>query len=319
MTGTMIVAFKEMKDQVGSKRFLILFSFIVLLSGLAAYQGVDFIKDNTNATFVYIFSGTQMTFSFIQIMVIFGPILGMALGFDSVNKERTTGTLSMLLGQPIYRDSVLNGKFLAGAASLATLGIGTIAITVGLSIPMLGYGPTMEEALKIVTLSLLTVLYLVFWLSLGMLYSVIAKKTSTSILASIATWMFFSIVLSILANAVSSALVPLPGGGFQGGQGGQGGGFQVSDEYREAMMKRFEMSDNINKLSPTELFEDTAQAILGVTSGFGRFSEQFDRVMPLGEALMANWANIAVMVVGLVICFAASYMLFLRIEIRPGD
>lgn len=319
MAGTMTVAVKEMKDQVGSKRFLILFSFIVLLSGLAAYQGVDFIKDNTNATFVYIFSGTQMTFSFIQIMVIFGPILGMALGFDSVNKERTTGTLSMLLGQPIYRDSVLNGKFLAGAASLATLGIGTIAITVGLSIPMLGYGPTMEEALKIVTLSLLTVLYLVFWLSLGMLYSVIAKKTSTSILASIATWMFFSIVLSILANAVSSALVPLPGGGFQGGQGGQGGGFQVSDEYREAMMKRFEMSDNINKLSPTELFEDTAQAILGVTSGFGRFSEQFDRVMPLGEALMANWANIAVMVVGLVICFAASYMLFLRIEIRPGD
>ena len=319
MAGTMTVAVKEMKDQVGSKRFLILFSFIVLLSGLAAYQGVDFIKDNTNATFVYIFSGTQMTFSFIQIMVIFGPILGMALGFDSVNKERTTGTLSMLLGQPIYRDSVLNGKFLAGAASLATLGIGTIAITVGLSIPMLGYGPTMEEALKIVTLSLLTVLYLVFWLSLGMLYSVIAKKTSTSILASIATWMFFSIVLSILANAVSSALVPLPGGGFQGGQGGQGGGFQVSDEYREAMMKRFEMSDNINKLSPTELFEDTAQAILGVTSVFGRFSEQFDRVMPLGEALMANWANIAVMVVGLVICFAASYMLFLRIEIRPGD
>ena len=319
MAGTMTVAVKEMKDQVGSKRFLILFSFIVLLSGLAAYQGVDFIKDNTNATFVYIFSGTQMTFSFIQIMVIFGPILGMALGFDSVNKERTTGTLSMLLGQPIYRDSVLNGKFLAGAASLATLGIGTIAITVGLSIPMLGYGPTMEEALKIITLSLLTVLYLVFWLSLGMLYSVIAKKTSTSILASIATWMFFSIVLSILANAVSSALVPLPGGGFQGGQGGQGGGFQVSDEYREAMMKRFEMSDNINKLSPTELFEDTAQAILGVTSGFGRFSEQFDRVMPLGEALMANWANIAVMVVGLVICFAASYMLFLRIEIRPGD
>ena len=84
-------------------------------------------------------------------------------------------------------------------------------------------------------------------------------------------------------------------------------------------MKRLQMSDSINKLSPTELFEDTAQAILGVTSEFGRFTGQFDRTMPLGEALMANWANIAVMAVGLVICFAASYMLFLRIEIRPGD
>jgi ABC-2 type transport system permease protein len=244
----------------------------------------------------------------------------MAMGFDSVNKERTTGTLSMLLGQPIYRDSVLNGKFLAGAASLATLGLGTVAITVGLSIPMLGYGPTMDEALKIVSLSLLTVLYLVFWLSLGMLFSVIAKKTSTSILASIATWMFFSIVLSILANAVASSLVPLPGGGIRpGGQGGQGGGIQVTDEFREAMMKRMEMINTIEKISPTELFEDTAQAILGVTSGFGRMAGQFDRIMPLGEALMANWTNIAVLAVGLVICFAASYMMFLRLEIRPGD
>ena len=320
MAGAMTVAAKEMKDQVGSKRFLILFGFIALLSCLAAYQGVDFIKDNTSATFVFIFSGTQMSFSFIQIMVIFGPILGMAMGFDSVNKERTTGTLSMLLGQPIYRDSVLNGKFLAGAASLATLGLGTVAITVGLSIPMLGYGPTMDEALKIVSLSLLTVLYLVFWLSLGMLFSVIAKKTSTSILASIATWMFFSIVLSILANAVASSLVPLPGGGIRpGGQGGQGGGIQVTDEFREAMMKRMELTNTIEKISPTGLFEETAQAILGVTSGFGRMPGQFNRDMPLGEALMANWANIAVLAVGLVICFAASYMMFLRLEIRPGD
>ena len=181
----------------GSKRFLILFGFMVLLSGLAAYQGVDFIKDNTESTFLYIFSGSQMSFSFIQIMVMFGPILGMAIGFDSVNKERSSGTLSMLLGQPIFRDSVINGKFLAGASSLAALGIGTIAITVGLAIPMLGYGPSGSEVFKIVTLALLTVLYLLFWLSLGMLFSVITKKTSTSILASIATWMFFSIVLTI--------------------------------------------------------------------------------------------------------------------------
>jgi ABC-type transport system involved in multi-copper enzyme maturation permease subunit len=39
----------------------------------------------------------------------------------------------------------------------------------------------------------------------------------------------------------------------------------------------------------------------------------------LGEALAANWTNITTIVVGLVICFAASYMIFLRSEIRPGD
>ncbi len=316
MAGTMTIAEKEMRDQFGSKRFLVLFGFMILLSGLAAYQGVDYIKDNADATFLYIFSGSRFSYSFIQIMVLFGPILGMALGFDSVNKERTTGTLSMLLGQPIYRDSVINGKFLAGAASLATVGLGTIAITVGLSIPMLGYGPTGGEVLKIIVLSLLTVLYLVFWLSLGMLFSVIAKKTSTSILASIATWMFFSIVLGILANAVAGVLVPLPAGDFQGG--GQNG-FKVSEEFRDAMAERMAVTDSINRLSPTELFENTANAVLGVTDQFTRMTQEFTRVVPLGEALLANWASIAVLAVGLVVCFAASYMLFLRMEIRPGD
>ena len=209
MAGSFTIADKELRDQIGSKRFIAIFALMVLLSLLAAYQGADYIKNNTDASFVYIFSGTQMSFSFIQIMVMFGPILGMAFGFDAINKERTTGTLSMLLGQPIYRDSVINGKFLAGTASLATLGVGTIAITTGLAIPMLGYGPSVSDALKIVVLALVTVLYLVFWLSLGTLFSVIAKKTSTSILFSIATWMFFSILLSILASAIVNVAMPL--------------------------------------------------------------------------------------------------------------
>lgn len=316
MAGTFTIAEKEMRDQFGSKRFIVLFGFMILLSGLAAYQGVDYIQDNSEASFLYIFSGTRMSYSFIQIMVLFGPILGMALGFDSVNKERTTGTLSMLLGQPIYRDSVINGKFLAGAASLATVGLGTIAITVGLAIPMIGYGPTGDEVLKIVVLSLLTILYLVFWLSLGTLFSVVAKKTSTSILASIATWMFFSIVLGILANAVAGILVPLPASDFRGG-GPEG--MQITDDFRDSMMERMALIESINKLSPTQLFESAANAVLGVYEPFTRMSQEFTRTVPLGEALLANWANIAVLGVGLVICFAASYMLFLRMEIRPGD
>ena len=318
MAGTLTIAEKELKDQLGSKRFLILFGFMILLSGLAAYQGVDFIKDNTQATFLYIFSGTQMSFSFIQIMVMFGPILGMAMGFDVVNKERTTGTLSVLLGQPIYRDSVINGKFLAGASTLSVLGLGTIAITVGLTIPMLGYGPTVSEALKIVTLAGLTLLYLIFWLSIGMLFSVIAKKTSTSMLASIATWMFFSIILSILANALANALIPMPSGNFMA-PGQQGEGFQMTDDFRQAMEERSSLMNMINRFSPTELYESTVTAILGVRSGFGRMGQEFVRTLTLGEALAANWANIAELVVGLIVCFTASYLMFLRTEIRPGD
>jgi ABC-2 type transport system permease protein len=322
MAGTMTVASKELRDQFGSKRFLILFGLIVVLGGLSAYQGVDFIRNNTSSSFVWIFSGARMSFSFIQIMVFFGPILGLALGFDAVNKERANGTLSIVLGQPIYRDSVINGKFIAGAVALTTLVFSTIAIMCGISIPMVGFAPTLEEALKIVSLALLTTVYLLLWLSLGILYSTVFKKTSTSILFSIATWMTFSIVISIVAYALSSALVPVPAGdiiGTPSGQSGQGGQrFSVSPEYMEAMQERMALQSAIQKISPTQLYQDTASSILGVGSfGFGR--QEFARTTTLTEALANNWANIAVLTVVMVVAFAASYMMFLRTEVRPGD
>ncbi len=322
MAGTMTIASKELRDQFGSRRFLILFGLIVVLGGLSAYQGVDYIRNNVGSSFVYIFSGGRMSFSFIQIMVFFGPILGLALGFDAVNKERTNGTLSIVLGQPIYRDSVINGKFIAGAVALTTLAFSTITIMCGISIPMVGFAPTLEEALKIVSLALLTTVYLLLWLSLGILYSTVFKKTSTSILFSIATWMTFSIVISIVAYALSSALVPVPAGdiiGTPGGQSGQGGQrFSVSPEYMEAMQDRMALQSAIQKISPTQLYQETASAILGVGSfGFGR--QEFARTTTLTEALANNWANITALTVVMVAAFAASYMMFLRTEIRPGD
>jgi ABC-2 type transport system permease protein len=319
MAGTLTVATKELKDQFGSRRFLILFGFMVLLSALAAYQGVDYIKNNTSASFNYIFTGARMSFSFNQIMVLFGPILGMALGFDAINKERTTGTLSMLLGQPIYRDSVVNGKFLAGAAALATLSTGTIAIMCGVTIPLLGFGPTLAELSKILVLAIVTVVYLVFWLSLGMLFSVVAKKTSTSILFSIATWMFFAIVLSILASAVAGALVPMPSSDVIVSDSGEGQRFQMTEEFRDAMTRRSTIQSTILRISPTNIYQNIINDVLGVRGFGGMGAQGFARTMSLTEALAANWANIAVLTVGLVVCFSASYMMFLRSEIRPGD
>ncbi len=319
MAGTLTVAQKELRDQFGSKRFMILFGLVLLLSTLAAYQGVDYIRNNTEAGFVYIFSGSIMSFSFIQTMVYFGPLLGLALGFDAINKERANGTLSILLGQPIFRDSVINGKFVAGAAALATLVVGTIVIMSGLAIPMLGFGPTMAEASKIVVLMLLTIVYLVFWMSLGILYSVLTKKTSTSIMASIATWLTFSIVITILASVIAGFLVPLPGGDFRVHT--EDGRFRMAPEFVEAMQKRSAVMSNILKISPTNLYQEAASDILGVAGGFmrGMGFQQFQRTLTLTEALAANWANIATIVVGLVICFAGSYMMFLRSEIRPGE
>ena len=134
MAGTLTVFSKEIGDHLGSKRYIILFALILVLSIMSAYQGVDFIRNNPNAGFKAIFTSARYGFSFEYLMVFFGPIIGLALSFDAINKERTSGSLSTLLSQPIYRDSVINGKFLAGTAALSLLAISTTAIMCGVAV-----------------------------------------------------------------------------------------------------------------------------------------------------------------------------------------
>lgn len=319
MAGVLAVFRKEVTDIFGSKRYLILFALILLLSTLSVYQGAEYIRNNPEAGFLAIFSGARFGFSFVQLMVFFGPILGLALGFDAINKEKTSGTLLILLSQPIFRDSVINGKFLAGAAALATLTVSTIGIMYGLAIPMLGFGPTLEGASRVVLFSSLTVLYLAFWLSLGLLFSVLTKKTSTSMLASIATWLSCVMIINILAFLIANLMVPVPGGMFRSDM--RGFNPQESSEFQELMQRRFSIQSSISKISPTNLYSEAATAVLGVTqSSFGMSSGgPHSFITPtLYQGLSASWANIAAIAVGLVVCFAASYVKFLRSEIRPG-
>jgi ABC-2 type transport system permease protein len=326
MAGTLTVFRKELADNFGSKRYLILLGIIVLLSTLSAYQGAVYLKNNPQAGFLAIFSGQQFGLSFVQLMVFFGPIIGLALGFDAINKERTSGTLSTILSQPIFRDSILNGKFLAGTVATTTLTVSTIAIMIGLAVPLLGFGPTLDGVYSIISLTLLTILYLAFWLSLGILFSVLTKKTSTSMLASVGTWLTSVIVISILAGLIANVMVPLPS--FQGMiivNRTQGGGFdlQQSSEFRALAQQRSAIQSSISKISPTNLYSQTASAILGigqtegVFGGGGGGGTPFRR-LTLAQGLVASWPNIAAIAVGLVICFVASYAKFLRSEIRPG-
>jgi len=329
MAGAMTVFRKELSDDLGSRRYLVLFGLILILSTLSAYQGAQYIRSNTGASFLAIFYGSEYGFSFTTLMVFFGPIIGLSLGFDAINKERTSGSLSVLLCQPIYRDSVINGKFIAATTALSLLVASTIGIMSGVAVSVLGFGPGLAEVSKIVVFALLTAVYLAFWLGLGILFSTVTKKISTSILMTVATWLFFSIVITIVAALLANYIVPIAmPTGPSGGGGGEG--LFNTPEFRALMQRRNTIQTDIQMISPAYLYNQAGSAILGITGGGGGFGGGgFTRLGgganpfqaagggDLGKALAIVWPQITALVVGMVICFAASYMLFLRLEIRP--
>ena len=335
MSGLMTICRKELSDHLGSKRYLLLFALIVTLSIASAYQGADFIKNNPNSSFVDVFAGAQnSSFSFIYLMVIFGPIIGLALGFDAINRERTRGSLSVILSQPIFRDSILNGKFIAGVAALSLLAVSTIGILTGVAIPILGFGPAGEEIVRICMFTLFTILYLSIWLALGLLFSIMSKNTTTSILMSISTWLLFSIIITIAASFIANVAAPIEiATGFQAvtrpANQTFSGGFgtfnqtmfldqtQMTD-YRQIMEDNANIEATVQKISPCYLYEDAATSLLGITEGgFGSAGNPF-RGLETSQSVSSSWPQITVLAVVLIACFASSYMLFLRQEIRAG-
>lgn len=85
----------------------------------------------------------------MSFIALLGPIVGLALGFDAVNSERANGTLNRLVAQPIYRDSIIIGKFLAGTAVIAIV-IFSMGIALGaVGMAATGLVPDTEEVLRI--------------------------------------------------------------------------------------------------------------------------------------------------------------------------
>ena len=183
MSGVKVIFWKEMLDYFGSKRFLILFVIICLTGVSIAYLASQNLENFTlvpvEFTLLGFFispAGSLPSFTFF--ISFFGPLIGIILGFDAISSERAHGTISIILSQPIFRDSLINGKFLAGLVTIAIMLLSIFLIIIGLGIWTLGIIPNVGEISRIGVYYLASVIYVGFWLSLGILFSIVFKRTS---------------------------------------------------------------------------------------------------------------------------------------------
>src|ERR1700680_424481 len=73
------------------------------------------------------------------------PLFPIGIGFALVNSEHSRRTLSRILAQPIYRDALLFGKFLAALATIAINLLALWLLIIGLGLLFLGVPPGMQE------------------------------------------------------------------------------------------------------------------------------------------------------------------------------
>src|SRR5690625_2259424 len=181
---------KEFTDYIQSWRIIILLIIIALTCLGSLYTAIstiqDVLSDSDEAAkdivkdtylFLKLFTVSDGTLPpFITFVIFLGPLLGIALGFDAINSERNNGTLTRLVSQPIPRDYVINAKFVAALLINAMLFTTLVFIVMAFGILIIGIPPTFEEFLRIMCYLGLCIVYIAFWLSLGILFSVHFKQ-----------------------------------------------------------------------------------------------------------------------------------------------
>ncbi|MGN1181147.1 MAG: ABC transporter permease [Suilimivivens sp.] len=303
---------KEFADHLSSKRFLIILILIYATSIASLYGAINNIHE-ASETGDYLFlslytTGSNSIPSFMSFIALLGPFVGLSMGFDAINGERNSGTLNRLVAQPIYRDAVIIGKFLAGSAMIGIM-VFSMGILIGsVGVLVTGQIPQTEEVYRIFVFLCFTCVYIAFWLGLSIFFSVVCRHSATSALAVIALWIFFTIFMSLIANMIAGAIYPM-------------------DNQYQAIMnsyKNYSCELNLNRLSPYYLYSEAVSTIMNPSIRsvnvvtMSQLEGAISGYLSFGQSMLLVWPHLTGLIALMLAAFAGSYVGFMRQEIRSN-
>ncbi|MEJ2883593.1 ABC transporter permease [Pedobacter sp. GR22-6] len=305
---------KEMADHIRSWRFIVLLSLILLTFTASMYVSLSNIKSATANTedpdhvFLYLklLTATDNSVPPFHVFLSFlAPLLGISLGFDAINAEQNSGSLTRLLAQPIYRDNVLLAKFASSLLLVGVLFMVLVLWMIGGGLLLTGVRMEPQELMRILGFVAISILYVAFWLSLSIVLSICFKGAATSALSAIGLWLFFTVFYQIVLNLLIRSLLPDP-----------------SSLNQDQLIRYNELILSWTRIAPNQLYMDATTTMLmpSVRSLGPMTMEQMAGAipspLPFGQSLMVVWPQVSGLTGATIACFALSYFLFMRREIR---
>lgn len=287
------IAQKEFADHVSSPRFLIYvatFSLIVFVFGYQKGLEIQYAQR--------IFSTDSALRGFegiARIIGSFAPLIGIALGFDTIVKEVKSGSLNVLLTHPVFRDNVIVGKLVGSAITLALVLVISTVVSTGTMLVISGVPVKDSDFLRIGIFIILTFFYVLIFLGIGVIASILVKSSSNSLVYSIAIWLF-----SILFSSIVFA------------------GIYISTGQTQEESLGF--ATQLMGIAPTHQY---AQVTIGKNDiGWGGFlggdskiQGIFDTRFTLSQWFSEFWMNLTVLILAPIILLIIAFIAFLRKDI----
>jgi ABC-2 type transport system permease protein len=309
LTGVGVVLAKEAADYLSGARMWLLEGLVFLTAIGAAYAAILSIRATIGESpflFLRLFTMAQDPLpSFIGLLGFLIPLVAIAIGFDAINGEFNRRTMSRVLAQPIYRDALLLGKFLAGLLALAIGLVSLWLLVIGLGLLLLGLPPSTEEALRMLGFFVASLAYGGVWLAVAMLFSVVFRAPATAALAALGVWLLFALFWSVIAPLVATLVAGPP------------------DSIFGPNLAYLQTSHIIDRISPNTLYAEIALALLQpATRALGPvlYSQVQGALLgtplPAAQSFLLIWPQLTALVAMMIVIFAIAYTVFQRQEIR---
>jgi ABC-2 type transport system permease protein len=302
---------KEINDLLHSWRFPILFLLIGFACLSSIYISLSRFSEAVKGAageealyFLRLFTvSNESELSFIGIVSLLGPVLGIFLGFDAINSEQNKGTLSRLLSQPVYRDYIIVSKFIASLTVISLLFVVLTMVIFGWGLVMVGVPPSLDELLRLLCFTILNIVYVAFWLNLSIFFSVRFRQATTSALSGMSVFLFFSIFYRMIIDLIMRAITPK----------------QITSEAQLAAVQNFFLE--LMRFNPSYMFSEATGVLLTPEARIRFFTDEQARgaiptSLPLEQSLLMIWTHVTVLLAGSILLFALGYISFMRREIR---
>ncbi|WP_292393757.1 ABC transporter permease [Methanoculleus sp. UBA303] len=290
----------------------------------------------------------------MSYMTTLGGVLAIAIGFDLVSKEKETRSLKSLLSHPVYRDEIINGKALGGIGALGFAMVLALAISLAMLL-VFSIVPTLDEFAAILVFGAVSLGFLLAYFAIALTMSTVAKESGNALIYTLVIFFAVTTLLPVLGMMAGDAFagdrpeppqtapMPTPVGRSVTGTASGGGYFTTSvstktvvhggevevdpewQQYEEDVKayteKRMLINDVTNLISPQMNYYKVAMAVTNPRIAVMMNSPYSTKPMPeetpgLAEALSQVWMNIAALIVFPSVFFAATYIKFMRMDIR---
>lgn len=176
------------------------------LSGINNFQGVKLTHSTYSDDPIYaVFRFVDLAF----IVTVVLSLLAILFTYDAVNGEAERGTLQLTFSNAVPRSRYILGKFIGSWLGLIIpllipMLLSALLVLI-MNIPM-----TMDDWLKLIALFTLSLVYVTFFIALGILLSTLTKRSSSSFLAALVAWLCLVFIVPRAGATAAGQIITIP-------------------------------------------------------------------------------------------------------------